>query len=188
MQGSDHFIIGNKNTDITLEDFWLWAYTDFVNNIQRGALAEFIVASAIGCTESSRIQFRPFDLMSPEGWRIEVKCASYVQSWENRHPDHISYSIAPASLPDPVLGYIDNAPKQRNCDCYVFSLYKATSPDQNPLDLDLWEFFVLNTAVLDAEKPTQKSITLPSLLTLHPVSCSYSELGKSISAAMDRIP
>ncbi len=187
-KGNDHFIKGGSETDITVSDFWQWAYCDFVNNVQRGVLAEYIVASAIGATEmpgeEQRIQFRPFDLMSPERYRIEVKCAAYVQSWENRHPDHISYSIAPASLPDPVLGYVDGAPKQRNCDCYVFCLCKAMTPADNILNLDLWEFYVLATAVLDSEKPNQKSITLPSLLALHPEVCTYDGLSYAISNAM----
>jgi hypothetical protein len=186
MQGNEHFIIEGSETDLSISDFWKWAYSDFVNNIQRGALAEFIVASAIGCTEPSRIQFRPYDLLSPEGWRVEVKCAAYVQSWDIRHPDHVSYSIAPAQMPDPILGYVDNAPKQRNCDCYVFSLYKATSPDQNPLDMGLWEFFILKTAILNEAKPSQKTITLPSLLDLSPVKSSYSLLKQSLAEAMSR--
>ncbi len=191
-EGHEHFIVNGAETDLTVLDFWRWAYGDFINNIQRSVLAEYIVSTAVGCDsvpgESSRTMWRPYDLLSPDGCRIEVKCAAYVQSWDSKHPDHVSYSIAPARVPDETGDYKDDAPKQRNSDCYVFALYKAMSSEENPLDLDLWEFFVLKTAVLDAEKPNQKTITLPSLLSLVPVTCTYVNLRESIQEAMKRTP
>ncbi len=32
----------------TIKDFWQWAYSDLVGNTDRGTLAEYIVAKAIG--------------------------------------------------------------------------------------------------------------------------------------------
>ncbi len=190
--GSEHFILNGENIDKTVQGFWQWAYGDFTNNVKRGILAEYIVASALQAidnpNERQRVMFRPYDILSPDGWRIEVKCAAYVQSWNSKHPDHISYSIAPARMPDEAGDYKDNAPKQRNSDCYIFALYKAMSHSENILDLDLWEFFVLKTAVLDAKKPNQKSITLPSLIELDPVRCSYGNLQCSLNKAMQRTP
>ena len=168
-----------------MSDFWSWAYSDLSNNINRSVLAEYIVASSIGATSQSRIMWRPYDLLTPEGYKVEVKSAAYVQSWDKKHPDHISYRIAPARLPDASGDYKDEAPLQRNSDLYVFCLYKAVSPDQNPLDLDLWEFYVLSTKVLDEKKPTQKSITLPSLLQLEPYWCDYMGLSEAILTTMN---
>lgn len=188
--GNEPFINDNKNTNYSVIDFWKWAYGDFINNVQRGVLAEYIVATAIGTLEmpkeQQRVMWRPYDLLSPEGWKVEVKCAANIQSWETKHPGHISYSIAPARVPDETGDYKDDAPKQRNSDCYVFALYKATSSDENMLDLGLWEFYVLKTTVLDAEKPNQKSITLPSLLALNPVECTYEGLRDGLQLAMER--
>lgn len=188
--GNEPFINDNKKTDYTVLDFWKWAYDDFINNVQRGVLAEYIVATAIGTIdmpeEKHRVMWRPYDLLSPEGWKVEVKCAAHVQSWDAKHPGHISYSIAPTRVPDETGDYKDDAPKQRNSDCYVFALYKATSADENMLDLSLWEFYVLKTSVLDKEKPNQKSITLPSLLALNPVKCSYEGLREGLRTAMER--
>ncbi len=186
--GSEHFILEGSQLKASLIDFWKWAYGDFVNNIHRSVLAEYIVALGLGIahsqSEDCRVQWQPCDLITPEGLRIEVKSAAYVQSWDIRYPDHVSYRIAPAQLPDPVDGYVDGAPKQRNCDVYVFCLYKATSPDQNPLDLDLWEFSILKTSILDAERPYQKTITLPSLEKLDPVLCIFNDLPEGLHKAM----
>lgn len=187
--GSEQFTENGKELEIRVQDFWRWAYGDFINNIQRGVLAEYIVSSAIGCLESSslekhREQWRPYDLLSPDGWKIEVKSAAYVQSWDSKHPDHVSYSIAPARIPDENGDYKDDSPKQRNSDAYIFALYKAMSSDEDPINLDLWEFRVLRTSILDAEKPSQKSITLPSLQALDPIVCGYSGLSEALRLAM----
>jgi len=42
----------NAGSDVyTLRDFWAWAYSDLIGNTERGRLAEFIVAMALGITE-----------------------------------------------------------------------------------------------------------------------------------------
>lgn len=39
----------------TLQDFWAWAFSDLVSNTERGKLAEYLVAKAMGCgTQSAR--------------------------------------------------------------------------------------------------------------------------------------
>ena len=50
-----------------------WAYSDIVGNTERGKLAEFIVAMALGITESISVAWNKYDLLSKEGIRIEVK-------------------------------------------------------------------------------------------------------------------
>ena len=37
----------------TLKDFWAWAFSDLVSNTERGKLAEYIVATAMGCDEGT---------------------------------------------------------------------------------------------------------------------------------------
>lgn len=181
---SDKFSFLGKQLDYSAIDFWKWAYSDTQNNISRSAIAEFIVATAIGATTLPRIMWQPYDLLSPNGYRIEVKSAAYVQSWDCKHPDHVSYSIAPARVQDADGNYKNNAPKQRNSDAYVFCLYKATSPEQSPFCLDLWDFFVISTKILDAKKPLQKSITLPSLMLLEPFQCDYLGITSALSHAL----
>lgn len=73
-QGNELFIIQGAPSTINVQDFWKWGYSNFIDNVQRGVLAESIVANAIGAinepSEKSRIIWRPFDVLSPEGWRI----------------------------------------------------------------------------------------------------------------------
>ena len=85
-EGNEHFTSEKEELTHKVLDFWRWAYGDFTNNIQRSILAEYIVATAIGTLsvpgEEQRHLWRPFDLKTPEGWRIEVKCAAHVQQWK----------------------------------------------------------------------------------------------------------
>ena len=46
-RGDQFFIFGGKNTNLTLLDFWAWAYSD-IYGTNRGVLAEFIVAQSLG--------------------------------------------------------------------------------------------------------------------------------------------
>lgn len=47
---------------VTLGDFWAWAYSDLLDNTLRGALAEYIVATALGVNEGVRVNWDPYDL------------------------------------------------------------------------------------------------------------------------------
>lgn len=185
--GNEPLLINGRKAALTVTDYWRWAYSDLSNNINRSVFAEFIVAASLGIinTETeSRIIWRPYDLLSQDGYKIEVKSSGYIHSSENKHPDRISFRIAPARLPDETGDYKKDAPLQRNADIYVFCIFKALSKDQTPLDMDLWDFYVLPTIILDKNKPAQKTITLQSLLQLEPIWCDFYGIGKAIKNVM----
>lgn len=120
----------------------------------------------------------PYDLTSPSGRRIEVKSAAYLQSWTEDYFSHIIFDIAPKRAWDPRSGY--SPEKARHSDLYVFCLYTARSREQSIMNLDLWEFYVLPTSVLDQHRPSQKSIGLNSLLSLKPIKSNFQNLGNTI--------
>lgn len=178
LTGSEEFTLRGSGTGITIKDFWSWAYSDLLDNTQRGVMAEFLVYSSFKCyTPEMRINWLPFDITSPSGRRIEIKSAAYLQSWTTDFPSQIQYNIAPKLAWD---GHSYASEAKRNCDIFVFCLYTALTRDKSILDLDYWEFYVLPTFVLDAKIPTQKKISLSSLLKLEPVKTDYAGLGKVI--------
>ena len=61
----------------TLQDFWAWAFSDLVSNTERGKLAEYLVAKAMGCGTQISQTWESYDLLSPEGIKIEVKTSAY---------------------------------------------------------------------------------------------------------------
>lgn len=198
--GTEHLVVNGADINFSLLDFWQWGYSNLLQNMQRGTFAEFIVHCALVSggvhTLPERITTtQPYDLDGPiiqsngKPSRLEVKSASFVQLWDIKHPDRASFSIAPAIAPDHTGDYPDGAPKQRNNDIYIFSVYTATNRDCNILDLSWWEFYVVPTYRIDTDSrlQSQKTISLTSVKNLtNPVD--YSGLCGTIKAACAEIP
>ena len=55
-----------------LNGFWSWAYSNVIDNAERGALAEYLVACALGVNENVRVNWDKYDLLSPEGIASEL--------------------------------------------------------------------------------------------------------------------
>lgn len=125
-----------------------------------------------------RVDWAPYDVTSPSGRRVEVKSAAYLQSWTADYYSQILFDIAPKRAWSPETGYSPEC--IRHSDLYVFCLYTALSRERSIMDLDLWDFYVLPTSVLNRERPGQKKIGLKSLLSLSPVKTGFAELGNVI--------
>ena len=164
----------------TLLEFWQWAYSDLISNTERGALAEFLVACALGVQSGVRVSWDKYDLISPEGITVEVKSSGYLQSWFQEKPSSISFGIQETYGWDKNTNQYDSE-KKRQADVYVFCVYKHTEPcNSNPLDLGQWDFYVLATKVLDQQLGKQERISLNALQEHGAVKCSYEELHRQI--------
>lgn len=198
LTGLEHLVDGSSVLPFHIADYWQWAYSDMLRNTQRGVFAEFIVKAALDLggiftNNNIRSNFEPFDLVGPNitscqletnvPCRIEVKSAAYIQSW-NPHPGstpRITFSIAPAKVPDGIGDYRPEAPLQRNSDLYVFTVYTAKERERNILNMNLWEFYVAKTSALDEKYGKQKTVSLSNLtkdLSLTPLS--FGELCQAI--------
>lgn len=167
-------------TDKNLLDYWRWAHSDIAGNSERGKLAEYIVKCAVDAHSQFRTEWDAVDIISPTGIRIEVKSSAYLQTWTTTKFSNIIFDIAPKKSWDSETNlYYDSV--GRNSDVYVFCLFACKDPNlANPLDLNQWEFFVINTAILNQYIPTQKTITLNSLRKLGAIQVSYPELQQTI--------
>ncbi len=158
LAGSESIHAAGDATGIRVSDFWRWSASDLLSNATRGVFAEFLVANAIGhSTAVPRKEWDKWDLNAPEGIRVEVKSAAYIQSWEQKRLSDIRFLVPRPKAPDGTL-------KERPAHVYVFALLahqdKATV---DPLDLSQWQFFALSARKLDDRERSQHSITLPSL-------------------------
>lgn len=174
-------------TGLSLLDFWRWSTSDLVSNATRGVLTEFIVATALGISiEQPREEWAAWDLTTPEGIKVEVKSAAYVQSWRQSRLSTITFNTPKTLAWDAETNRHDAEPR-RQADVYVLALLSHRDKETiSPLDLSQWEFFVLPTSVLDARKRSQHSITLPSLLELHGPSLSFAEIREAVLNASRR--
>ena len=75
----------------------------------------------------------------------------------------------------------------RHADVYVFALLVHKDKDMvDPLDLALWEFYVLPTSVLNERTRSQHSITLPSLKKLAGEVVKYDGLADAVRSTVGK--
>ncbi len=162
--GDKHFILNGQDLSFKLKNFWQWSMSDLISNTIRGILAEFIVAIALDIKlDKPREEWSAYDLVTSDGIKIEVKSASYIQSWNQNKYSKISFSIRPSLYWDSKSNRYGNT-KKRWADIYVFSLlYHKDINSINPLNLNQWKFFVVSTSLLNKYKKNQKTISLTAL-------------------------
>jgi len=60
--GAEPFHCDGQALPQTWLNFWQWSSSDLVNNAFRGVLAEYLVATAIGCDQIPRREWDAYDL------------------------------------------------------------------------------------------------------------------------------
>jgi len=177
--GEETLCEGVTSTGIKLNEFWSWSSSDILNNSLRGIFAEFIVASDLKITKANRVEWDAYDLLLDDKIKIEVK-SSYIQSWKQAKISNISFGIR-STIPDNTVSKVSSRERKRQSDVYVFCLLAHKDQNTvNPLNMEQWEFYVLNTEVLNERLPKQKTIVLNSLLKLNPTKCKYGDIRKTI--------
>lgn len=183
--GDELFHLDNRLLEHRLLDFWRWAASDLVGNTARGILAEYIVAMALGVADGVRSGWDAFDLTTPSGVKIEVKSAAYLQAWYHKKLSAAVFTIRPTRIWNPDTNELDTEVK-RQADIYVFCVLKHTDKASlDPLNLNQWDFYLLPAPVLNAQMPTQKTLSLSSLLRLRPAQATFITLRDSINAVAE---
>jgi hypothetical protein len=172
-------------SNLTLGDFWSWAYSDLLSNGNRSVFAEFIVGTALGATATPRREWDAVDLRYGDK-TIEVKASAYTQSWApSAKPSPIRFDIGKKMSWDAATNTSGTVP-MRAADCYVFCLQNERDREQalvRVLDVASWEFYVVATPELERLYKDQKSLQLSRLLT-HCVPVLYDALKAAVDAAL----
>lgn len=178
--GEENFKAKGRLLDHKLFGFWQWACSDLSSNTMRGVLAEYIVACELGIAASTRREWDAYDLITNDGVKLEIKSASYLQTWVQSRLSAISFDIAPTKGWNASTNEYSSEFK-RQADVYVFCLlHHQEKSTLDPLDLDQWTFYLLPASVLNTRLPTQKRISLSALLKLKPVQASFGEIELAI--------
>lgn len=185
--GEEVLTFDGKFTHITLKEYWSWAYSDVLNNTIRGVFAEFLVMRALDIPMSYRREWDAYDLISSRGLRLEIKSSAYIQSWKQKAYSTIRFGIQPSKGWNAATGEI-SSDKKRQADVYIFCVLQEHNPSTvNPLELSQWIFYVVETSTLNKTNKAQKTITLSSLLKLHPIVTDYVHLKEVIGLLEDKI-
>lgn len=182
--GEECLYTEDLDLDIKLKDFWRWNCSDILNNTMRGVFAEFLVASDLGILSENRIEWDAYDLITEDGIKIEVKSSAYLQSWKQNKLSSIKFDIRPTQGWDSKDNKMDNEIK-RQSDVYVFCLLSHKDKDTvDPLNLDQWEFYVLDTETINKRLGSQKTISLKPLLNLNPIRANYGSIRDAVNSVI----
>jgi hypothetical protein len=180
LEGGELFTGSDGLSGASVLDFWRWSGSELIGNTMRGVLAEFLVACVCGVSHTPRIEWEPYDIETPEGIRIEVKSAAYLQSWAQKELSRISFSVSSTMKWNRIKGVFE-PPKRRWSDVYVFCLLehqdKATL---NPLDVSQWRFYAASTAEMDIMYPSQRRLSLAQVKDICGEGCGFDELKSAI--------
>lgn len=159
--------VGTKQFSVL--EFWKYGFSNLNSNVIRGVLAEFIVENAL--KDNMEIEVRSpwgdYDVLY-KGKKIEVKCCSYIQDWDQTKLSTIKWS----GLKAKELYYSDAVKKQSELsqlsdyksDIYILALFKHQEhATLDILDMDQWCFYVLSKEQI---KVVSKDRTSLSLFTL----------------------
>ncbi len=173
-------------TELRLTDYWSWAHSALIDNTERAAFAEFLVHTAMNESDTVRQSWKSYDVLSPEGIKIEVKASGYIQVWPQEKLSSVSFSIRPAHSWDMETStYADEL--TRDSDVYVFCFHNHIEQESlNILDLSQWKFFVLLTRSIEAGVGMQKIITLNRIKSLGAIETDYDNLRDTIINAIRR--
>lgn len=164
----------------TVADFWRWAHSDVVENVQRGIFAEFLVATALGVTHAHRTGWAGYDL-DYDGKKIEVKSSAFLQSWKQRRLSRPSFDVAAHQQYIEESATLETA--RRVADCYVFCLYEDKDPvSASILDTTRWAFYVAGQADIDGWGAS-KTLSLVRLQILT-TRVGYGELKTRVDDAL----
>lgn len=174
LDGTESFV----GIDATVVDFWRFAMSDLRMNNVRGYLSEFLVARAVGSVQR-RTEWDSYDVLSPDGIRIEVKTSGGLQSWSQSKPSKPLFSGLRARTWTPENGYSEPG---YNADVYVFCHQTATTHDEyRALDVGQWDFYVLSGK--DVAGTGYNSLSLPTVRRMAGDPLSYGDLDAAIKKA-----
>jgi hypothetical protein len=144
-----------------------------------------LVALDLGVADKVRSEWVAYDLKTPDGLMVEVKSASYIQSWAQRRDSSITFDVRPTLGWDPDTAKF-GAVRRRQSDAYVFALLQHRDRATiDPLNVEQWLFYVVATRVLDAELRTQKTVSLEGLRRLRPIVVGFGNIREAIRKVID---
>lgn len=178
-KGDEALMFNGQPQGGTILDFWRWSASDLLSNATRGIFAEFIVANAVQADLGCRDEWDDHDVKTHEGIRLEVKSSAYLQTWNQKGPSKIFFSVKTSRSWNHETGKWSDA-VGRHVDAYVFCLlHHQDKATVDPLDLNQWEFYVVAVAELEARLGGQRKIGLSRLQALA-TAVPYDKLAETI--------
>lgn len=174
-RGTDFFTFNGEPTNMQLQDFWSFYASDILESSIRGGIAEFIVKSALNSI-SEIPPWYPFDVLY-RTFKIEVKSSSYVH---NETTDSLTKPVFRIDKRQLFIADSKWSKPMRNSDYYIFCLLACKDvKEANPMCLEQWEFYIVDTKFLDENFTNTKSLTLSRVQSISK-KADYNSLRKTL--------
>lgn len=167
---------------ITRDDlavFATWLLGDLRDNTDRGKFAEWLVARAV-CADTTqpRDPWAGWDVVTPDGITVEVKCTGLLQNWTSAKPSPPGYDRLITRAPDAPK----DEPRAVRAQVYVFGVHLCRDTTAyNVLDVTQWAFRVVPGQVIAAWN--QNSIRLTELQKRGYSAIIYADLAQAVTTA-----
>lgn len=183
LSGAESF----TNTDekkFTVHDFWQYNLSNLNSNVTRGALAEFLVENALKDVEDIELRnpWGDFDV-EYKGKKIEVKCSSYLQDWDQGELSRPVFTGLKAKelYYNDVVGKRSDKKADYKSDIYVLCLFHHRKTDTlDILDLDQWSFYVLSKDEIREVSDDSSSLSLSKLIKSKITEIKFNDLEPNI--------
>lgn len=194
LNGSEEFKHATPIENLTVQYYWAWAHSALSANIERGVVAEFLVAAALGVARNNNVRdpWADSDVIVPDGVtpkgmiHIEVKSGSYIQDWGQADYSKIIFSRlrgrAVAIDGSGILEGMEGLPGEKTYKSHVYVLCVQKHKEQDSFsipDIDQWDFFVLSRAEVIAVSAKGDSLALKKIEKDFEVT-PYAELADQI--------
>jgi len=174
-----------KNNNFSILDFWQYGFSNLNSNVLRGSLAEFIIENLL--KDKSEVGVRnpwnDYDILY-KNRKIEVKCSSYIQDWDQEDFSKIIFSGLKAKdlyWSKAVGEFNRDNRKEYKADIYVLCLVDHKDIETlDLLDLEQWSFFILTKEQLKNISNDGSSISLTRLEKNDVASIKYLEVKEYI--------
>jgi len=183
--GKEYF--KNAKKKVYIQKLWQYAFSNLNSNVLRGTLAEFLVESALKNPSDIKLRnpWGDYDVISPRGSKIEVKCSSFLQDWDQ---DKLSTPVF-SGLKAKELYWnkavkgekYDKKQKEYKSDMYVFVLLDHKDPKTlDILDMNQWKFYVMDKNTLKKISNDSSSISLAKLIKSGVLSVDFDSLRETV--------
>ena len=171
----------NTNKKFSILEFWQYGFSNLNSNILRGVLAEYLVEKALNGDKEIEIRnpWGDTDVIY-KGKKIEVKCTSYLQDWDQNNLSTIQWSGLKAKTlywSSAVGKFKKDQTKEYKSDIYILSILNHKETETlDILDLDQWCFYVLTKEQLKEISGDRTRISLSKLVKNNVESVGFGEL------------
>lgn len=169
LTGQELFVAtGSKQ--FTVLEFWQYAFSTLNDNVLRGRLAEFLVEAALKDVRDIdvRSSWGDWDVEDFDGTRIEVKCAAYIQDWDQSDYSNIVFGRLKSKevyYSEAVKSFSDLAAINYKADIYILALqHHKEHSSFDILDMQQWSFYVLSRETVANITNNGMSVSLAKLI------------------------